>query len=63
MKVDHKFSLIEKPLAEGHAGNYWVITAKRRSALGKRSDREDDNEGGGVMRQMGSSSYKRLNYD
>jgi hypothetical protein len=63
IKADNKFSLIEKFLAEGHAGNYWVITAKRRSALGKRSNREDDNEGGGVMRQMGSSSYKRPNYD
>ena len=58
-KVDNKFHLIEKFLAEGHAGNYWVMTAKKRSALGKRSNREDDNEGGGVMRQMGSSSYKR----
>jgi len=59
IKADNKFSQVEKFLTEGHAGNYWAITAKKRSALGKRSNREDDNEGGGVMRQIGSSPYKR----
>ena len=56
--------MVEKFLTEGHAGHYWVAIAKskRRSALGKRSDREDNNEGGGVM-QMGSSPYKRHNKD
>ena len=62
MKVDHKFSQVEKFLAEGHVGNYWIMTAKRRSALGKRTDREDDNDGGGVM-QMSSSPFKRLHND
>ena len=62
IKADNKFSQVEKFLTEGHAGNYWIMTAKRRSALGKRSDREEDNKGGGVM-QMGSSPYKRPQHD
>ena len=61
-KIDYRFSLVEKYLTEGHAGHYWVVIAKRRSALGKRSDRDDDKEGGGVMK-MGPSSYKRPHKD